>query len=61
MAFASLAAAFNLDDPAGPCFAQDHDAALPGEPDAPATLLIEAPGGQTERDNKTLFVKAGRG
>ena len=58
--FASLAAAFNLDDPAGPCFAQDHDAALPGEPDAPATLLIEAPGGQTKRDNKALFVKAGR-
>ena len=32
-AFAPLAAAFNLDDPAGPCFAQDHDAALPGDPD----------------------------
>lgn len=58
-AFAPLAQAFNFAGD-GPCFAQDFDAALPGEPDAPETLLIEAPGGQTTRDNKTLFVKAGR-
>jgi CRISPR system Cascade subunit CasA len=59
-ALAPLEQAFNLDDPAGACFMQDFDAALPGELGAPATLLIEAPGGQTERDNKTLFVKSGR-
>lgn len=60
VAFAPFATAFNLDDAAGPCFMQDYDAALPGEPDLPETLLIEAPGGQTERDNKTLFVKSGQ-
>jgi CRISPR system Cascade subunit CasA len=59
-AFAPLAVAFNLDGD-GPCFAQDFDAALPGAPNEPETLLIEAPGEKTERDNKTLFVKAGRG
>jgi CRISPR system Cascade subunit CasA len=58
-AFAPLAHAFNLDGD-GARFMQDHDATLPGEPDAPEALLIEAPGGQTERDNKTLFVKTGR-
>jgi CRISPR system Cascade subunit CasA len=58
-AFAPLAVAFNLDGD-GPRFGQDFDASLPGELDAPETLLIEAPGGQTGRDNKTLFVKSGR-
>ena len=58
-AVAPLAAAFNLDGD-GPCFAQDFDATLSGEPDAPETLLIEAPGEKTQRENRALLVKAGR-
>lgn len=57
-AFSSLAPAFNLDGP-GPRFLQDFDE-LPGEPDSPETLLIEAPGANTRRNNTALLVKSGR-
>ena len=57
-AFAPFAHAFNLDGP-GPRFLQDFDE-LPGAPDSPETLLIEAPGAETRRKNTTLLVKAGR-
>jgi CRISPR system Cascade subunit CasA len=58
--FAPLAHAFNLDGD-GPRFLQDIDAAA--VPDTGNTIeqpLIEAPGEQGIKDNKTLFVKAGR-
>jgi CRISPR system Cascade subunit CasA len=57
-AFAPLAHAFDLDGP-GPRFLQDFDE-LPGEPDSPETLLIEAPGQNTRRKNTALLVKSGR-
>jgi CRISPR system Cascade subunit CasA len=57
-AFAPIAHAFNLDGP-GPRFLQDFDE-LPGEPDMPETLLIEAPGANTRRNNTALLVKPGR-
>lgn len=57
-AFAPLAHAFDLDG-LGPRFLQDLDD-LPGEPDTPETLLIEAPGGSTRRKNTALLVKPNR-
>jgi CRISPR system Cascade subunit CasA len=57
-AFAPLAHAFNLDG-SGPRFLQDIEE-LPGEPDTPETLLIEAPGGSTRRKNTALLVKPDR-
>jgi len=57
-AFAPIAHAFNLDGP-GPRFLQDFDD-LPGDPDSPETLLIEAPGANTRRNNTALLVKPGR-
>ncbi len=57
-ALAPIAHAFDLDGP-GPRFLQDFDE-LPGEPDTPETLLIEAPGANTRRNNTALLVKAGR-
>jgi CRISPR system Cascade subunit CasA len=57
-AFAPLVHAFNLDGP-GPRFLQDFDE-LPGEPDSPETLLIEAPGENTRRKNRALLVKSDR-
>jgi CRISPR system Cascade subunit CasA len=57
-AFAPIADAFNVDG-SGPRFLQDTED-LPGEPDAPETLLIEAPGENTRRRNAALLVKSGR-
>ena len=57
-AFAPIAHAFDLDGP-GPRFLQDIEE-LPGEPDSPETLLIEAPGANTRRNNTALLVKPGR-
>jgi CRISPR system Cascade subunit CasA len=57
-AFSSLALAFNLDG-SGPRFLQAFDE-LPGEPDSHETLLIEAPGANTRRNNTALLVKSGR-
>ena len=57
-AFAPLVHAFDLDGP-GPRFLQDIED-LPGEPDTPETLLIEAPGGSTRRKNTALLVKPDR-
>jgi CRISPR system Cascade subunit CasA len=57
-AFAPFALAFELDGP-GLRFLQDFDE-LPGEPDIPETLLIEAPGESTRRKNTALLVKPGR-
>lgn len=57
-AFAPFAAAFRLDGD-GPRFMQDYEN-LPGEPDLPETLLIEAPGAATRRNNTTLLVKPDR-
>ena len=57
-AFAPLAHAFDLDGP-GPRFLQDLED-LPGAPDTPETLLIEAPGGNTRRKNTALLVKPDR-
>lgn len=57
-AFSPIAHAFDLDGP-GPRFLQDFDE-LPGEPDSPETLLIEAPGENTRRKNAALLVKSGR-
>lgn len=57
-AFAPFAAAFSLDGD-GPRFMQDYEN-LPGEPDLPETLLIEAPGAATRRNNATLLVKPDR-
>lgn len=57
-AFAPFAVAFSLDGD-GPRFMQDYEN-LPGEPDLPETLLIEAPGAATRRNNATLLVKPDR-
>lgn len=57
-AFAPFAAAFSLDGD-GPRFMQDYEN-LPGEPDLPETLLIEAPGAATRRNNAALLVKPDR-
>jgi CRISPR system Cascade subunit CasA len=57
-AFAPFAQAFDLDGP-GPRFLQDFEE-LPGAPDSPETLLIEAPGKETRRKNTALLVKPGR-
>lgn len=55
--FAPWASAFEL-DAAGPAFMQDWD--LPqGEIKPIAGLLIDAPGGKTEKDNLDFFVKGG--
>lgn len=52
----ALAAAFEFDKPDGPAFMQDY--ALPeGEKKGIASLLIEAPGGKTVKDNLDHFVK----
>jgi CRISPR system Cascade subunit CasA len=57
-AFEPIAHAFELDGP-GARFLQDLDD-LPGEPDIPETLLIEAPGENTRRKNTALLVKPDR-
>lgn len=57
-AFAPITNAFDLDGP-GPRFLQDFDD-LPSGPDSPETLLIEAPGANTRRNNTALLVKPGR-
>jgi CRISPR system Cascade subunit CasA len=57
-ALAPIAHAFDLDGP-GPRFLQDLED-LPGEPDIPETLLIEAPGENTRRKNTALLVKPDR-
>lgn len=57
-AFAPIRHAFELDG-SGPRFMQDLED-LPGEPDTPETLLIEAPGEAALRKNTTLLVKRGR-
>jgi CRISPR system Cascade subunit CasA len=57
-AFAPIAHAFDLDG-RGPRFLQDFDE-LPGEPDSPETLLIEAPGENTRRRNTALLIKPDR-
>jgi CRISPR system Cascade subunit CasA len=57
-AFAPFAHAFDLDGP-GQRFLQDFEE-LPGEPDSPETLLIEAPGESTRKKNTALLVKPGR-
>jgi len=57
-AFAPLAHAFELDGD-GPRFMQDLED-LPGQPDLPETLLIEAPGEATRRNNTALLVKPDR-
>lgn len=51
-----LAGAFNFDNPGGPAFMQDF-ALSDGEPKGIATLLIDAPGGKTVRENLDHFVK----
>lgn len=57
-AFAPYRHAFALDGD-GPRFMQDRED-LPGEPDLPESLLIEAPGGATRRNNTALLVKPDR-
>ena len=57
-AFSLLAHAFDLEG-SGPRFLQDLDD-LPGDPDTPETLLIEAPGENTRRKNTALLVKPNR-
>lgn len=57
-AFAPYAHAFSLDGD-GPRFMQDFDE-LSGAPNTPETLLIEAPGEATRRDNTTLLNKPDR-
>jgi CRISPR system Cascade subunit CasA len=57
-AFAPFTQAFCLDG-SGPRFMQDAEN-LPGPPHLPETLLIEAPGESTRRNNTALLVKAGR-
>lgn len=53
-----LAESFELDNPDGQAFMQDYS--LPeGEKKSIASLLIEAPGGKTIRDNLDHFVKRG--
>ena len=55
-AFDKVVGAFELDNPGGPAFMQDHD--LPdGDYRKIVTLLIEAPGGKTLKDNLDHFVK----
>ena len=57
-AFGPYAHAFALDGD-GPRFLQDFDA-LDGTPNPAGTLLIEAPGANTLRNNADLLVKRGR-
>jgi CRISPR system Cascade subunit CasA len=57
-ALAPYALAFNLDGE-GPRFGQDLEN-LPGEPDTPESLLIEAPGDNSRRNNTTLLNKPDR-
>ena len=54
-----VAQAFNLDGP-GPRFLQDLDPLDAAERRNAATLLIDAPGAETLRNNADLFVKRGR-
>lgn len=56
--FAPLGHAFYLDGD-GPRFMQDVED-LPGTPDLPETLLIEAPGESTRRNNTALLIKPNR-
>lgn len=59
-AFAPIAHAFDLDGN-GPRFLQDlEEAAFAGPPEPAQTLLIEAPGDQTIRQNTALLVKPGQ-
>ena len=58
-AFEKVKEAFKLDNPDGPAFLQDYD--LPdGDQKEIASLLIDAPGGKTAKDNKDHFVKRGQ-
>ena len=57
--FAPTAGAFELGGE-GPRFMQDFDQALPGEANDINALLIEAPGGNTLKNNIDLFIKRGR-
>ena len=57
-AFSSVEEAFELFNESGPAFLQDFD--LPeGEQKPLSALLIEAPGDNTVKNNKDLFVKDG--
>ena len=56
--FSELAHAFDLDGP-GPRFLQDFDPLEGADSKSAATLLIDAPGTQTLRNNADLFVKRG--
>jgi len=51
-----LASAFDFDNPDGPAFMQDYSMS-DGEPKGIASLLIDAPGGKTVRENLDHFVK----
>jgi CRISPR system Cascade subunit CasA len=54
----SFSSAFELTDSDGPSFLQDFDM-QDGEPKNLGSLLIEAPGGKTLKDNLDHFVKGG--
>jgi len=56
--FKTVASAFNLDG-TGPRFMQDLDELERVDETEIAALLIDAPGGQTVRDNKDFFVRRG--
>jgi CRISPR system Cascade subunit CasA len=55
--FAPLAPCFELDGP-GPRFMQDRED-FPGEPNPPASLLIDAPGENTIKRNTDIMVRRG--
>lgn len=57
--FAPFASAFMFDAD-GPRFMQDFEAGLASAPVPVASLLIDAPGANTLRKNRDLFVKRGR-
>lgn len=57
--FRRFARAFDLDRQDGPRFGQDLDDLADGEEKAASALLIDAPGEETLRRNKDLFVKRG--
>lgn len=58
-AFSSLAPAFEFDGD-GPRFMQDFDLLDSVKPSTISGLLIDAPGGNTAKENRDLFVKRGR-
>lgn len=57
-AFAKIADAFALDNPQGPAFLQDFDLES-AEAKPISALLIDAPAGNTLKDNRDLFIKRG--